>query len=106
MSPGGSSLLNDEAYLGGTFVNSVVHQSGIAELSQDQLERYLSGRSVGARPWASAGTHERVSGFANNDELETLFQLVYLYITQPQLDTGAFEALPPRVRSRRSRTAT
>ena len=41
---------------------------------------------------ASAGTHERVSGFANNDELETLFQLVYLYITQPQLDTGAFEA--------------
>ena len=91
LSPGGSSLLSDEEYLGGTFVNSIVHQSGIAELSQDQLERYLSGRSVGAGLGLS-GTHERVSGFANNDELETLFQLVYLYITQPQLDTGAFEA--------------
>ncbi len=95
LSPGGSSLFSDEEYLGGTFVNGVVHQSGIGAVSQDQLERYLSGRSVGAG-LSLSGTHETVGGFANNDELESLFQLVYLYMTDPQLDEGAFEAARAR----------
>ena len=95
LSPGGDSLFSDEEFLGATFVNSVVHQSGVGSVSQDQLERYLSGRTVRAS-LSLSGTHERVSGFANNDELETLFQLVYLYLTQPQLDEGAFEAARAR----------
>ncbi len=95
LSPGGDSLFSDEEFLGATFVNGVVHQSGVGSVSQDQLERYLSGRTVSAG-LSLSGTHERVSGFANNDELETLFQLVWLYITQPQLDEGAFEAARAR----------
>ena len=94
-SPGGSSLLSDEEYLGGTFANSVIPQSGVGALSQDQLERYLSGRHVGVSLYLTS-THEAISGRANNDELETLFQLLYLYITQPQLDEGAFEAARTR----------
>ena len=95
LSPGGTGLFSDEEYLGGVFVNSVVQQSGIGAVSQDQLERYLSGRTVGVG-LSISDTHERVSGFANNDQLETLFQLVYLYVTQPQLDEGAFEAARAR----------
>lgn len=95
LSPGGDSLFSDEEYLGATFVNGVVHQSGVGSVSQDQLERYLSGRTVRAS-LSLSDTQERVNGFANNDELETLFQLVYLYLTQPQLDEGAFEAARAR----------
>ncbi len=95
LSPGGSSLLSDEEYIGGTFANSIVHQSGVGALSQDQLERYLSGRHVGVSIYLTS-THEAVSGGANNDELESLFQLLYLYFTQPQLDEGAFEAARAR----------
>lgn len=95
LSPGGDSLFSDEEYLGATFVNGVVHQSGVGSVSQDQLERYLSGRTVRAG-LSLSDTQERVNGFANNDELETLFQLVYLYLTQPQLDEGAFEAARAR----------
>ena len=95
LSPGGSGLFSDEEYLGATFVNGVVRQSGIGDVSQDQLERYLSGRTVSASLSVS-GTHERVSGFANNDELETLFQLVWLYLTEPRVDEGAFEAARSR----------
>ncbi len=95
LSPGGTGLFSDEEYLGATFANSVVQQSGVGNVSQDQLERFLSGRTVSAG-LSLSGTHERVSGFANNDELETLFQLVYLYLTQPQLDEGAFEAARAR----------
>ncbi len=95
LSPGGTGLYSDEEYLGATFVNGVVQQSGIGDISQDQLERYLSGRTVSAGLSVS-GTHERVSGFANNDELETLFQLVWLYLTEPRLDEGAFESARSR----------
>lgn len=95
LSPGGTGLYSDEEYLGATFVNGVVQQSGIGDISQDQLERYLSGRTVSAGLSVS-GTHERVSGFANNDELETLFQLVWLYFTEPRLDEGAFESARSR----------
>ena len=95
LSPGGASLFSDEEYLGATFVNGVVQQSGVGSVSQDQLERYLSGRTVSAGLSVS-GTHEQVRGFANNDQLETLFQLVWLYVTQPQLDEGAFEAARAR----------
>lgn len=95
LSPGGTGLFSDEEYLGATFVNSVVQQSGIGDISQDQLERYLSGRTVSASLSLSS-THERVSGFANNDELETLFQLVWLYLTEPRVDEGAFESARSR----------
>lgn len=91
LSPGGHSLFSDEAFLGGTFVNRVVQQSGVGALNQDQLERYLSGRHVDAGLYLTS-THEGVRGHANHDELETLFQLVHLYLTQPRLDAGAFEA--------------
>ncbi|MCY3835847.1 MAG: insulinase family protein [Anaerolineaceae bacterium] len=95
ISPGGSSLLSDEEYLAGTFVNEVVNQSGVGDLSQDELERYLSGRQVGVS--LSLGSEfENIRGFANNDELETLFQLIYLYSSQPRLDEGAFEAARER----------
>ena len=95
VSPGGNSLLSDEEYLGGTFVNGVVFQSGVAGLSQDQLERYLSGRQVSVS-LSVGGEFENIRGFANNDELETLFQLLYLYSTQPKADEGAFEAARER----------
>ena len=95
LSPGGTGLFSDEEYLGATFVNSVVQQSGIGDISQDQLERYLSGRTVSASLSLSS-SHERVSGFANNDELETLFQLVWLYLTEPRVDEGAFESARSR----------
>ena len=95
LSPGGSSLLDEENFLGGTFAISAVHQSGVGALTQDQLERYLSGRQVGAALSLSS-THEYLNGDANNDELETLFQLVYLYITEPRLDNDAFESARAR----------
>ncbi len=94
-SPGGSSLLSDSQVLGASLVSGVVSESGVGALSQEQLERYLSGRQTSVTLSLNE-TEELVSGRAPNDELETLFQLVHLYLTQPRLDEGAFEAARKR----------
>jgi zinc protease len=97
-SPGGTSLLPDAQLRDGQTAATAVSVGGVGRLSVIDLQRRLVGKAV------SVGTSlgdldETVSGFSSARDAETMFQLVYLYITQPRRDTMAWKAYLQRGRA-------
>lgn len=89
VSYGGSSLVSDEDYPEASLITSVIGDSGVGAFSRNELSRLLAGQNVSLRVEIGELT-EGFSGYADRDDLEALFQLVYLYATQPREDEVAF----------------
>ncbi|MEZ4660008.1 MAG: insulinase family protein [Caldilineaceae bacterium] len=90
-SPGGSSLVSDEDFPEADTIASIVSQSGVGEFDQTALIKLLTGKSVSVSPYIDE-LAEGFSGSASTKDLETMFQLIYLYATAPRADEDAFEA--------------
>lgn len=88
-SPGGLSLLPDSAYRYGQTATAAVQLAGVGELSLTDLQKRLTGKAASVGP--NVGDYsEGMNGFAAPRDVETLFQLVHLYFTQPRRDTAAW----------------
>ena len=88
-SPGGLSLLPDSAYRYGQTATAAVQLAGVGELSLTDLQKRLTGKAASVGP--TVGDYsEGMNGFAAPRDVETLFQLVHLYFTQPRRDTAAW----------------
>ena len=91
-SPGGTSLVPDDLYRKTSFALSVVGQSGVGEFDQTALGKKLAGKAV--RVFPSVGSlSEGMNGSASPQDVETAFQLIYLYFSAPRRDETMFEAL-------------
>jgi zinc protease len=97
-SNGGTSLSSDPDYMSASFASQVASMSGVGEFDAISLSKLLSGKIVNVNPMIS-GLSEGFSGSASPKDLETLFQLTYLYATAPRKDTSAFGALMTRFRA-------
>jgi zinc protease len=105
-SPGGLSLLPDSAYLFGRTATAAVQLGGIGGLSLTDLQKRLTGKAASLGPSVGELT-EGMSGYAAPRDVETLFQLIHLYFTQPRRDTTAWQAYLQRGReSLRNRDVT
>ncbi len=96
-SPGGTSLLDLETYEATQLAAGIANLSGAGPFDATALQKKLAGQTVGV----SAFLGEREEGFrgsASPDDLETLFQLVYLGATQPRRDEAAFASVLQRYR--------
>jgi len=71
--------------------DAVVKEGGVGRFSQVELQKLLAGKVAEVSPWIG-GLEEGLSGRASPEDLETLFQLIYLYMTQPRQDSTAFIA--------------
>ncbi|MBV9108225.1 MAG: insulinase family protein, partial [Gemmatimonadetes bacterium] len=96
-SPGGTSLAPDSLFRYAQTAGAAVAIGGVGHLSVTDLSKRLAGKAV------SVGTEvselgESVSGYASPRDAETMFQLVYLYMTQPRRDTAAWQAYLQRGR--------
>jgi zinc protease len=91
-SPGGTSLALDSDYVAARTASRVVQRGGVGELSLVDLEKVLAGKAVGVSPYISS-LYEGLWGSASPQDVETLFQLVYLYFTAPRRDPDAYLAL-------------
>ena len=89
-SPGGSSLVTDEDYPEAYFINNIIYQSGVGDISYAALQRLLAERSVRVIPFIDELEEGFFFGQAGKDHVETIFQLVYLYGTAPRADEDAF----------------
>jgi zinc protease len=96
-SPGGHSLIADSHYVAALTATSVVQEGGIGSFPLIELQKRLAGKVVSVAPWIS-DLHEGLSGSASPDDVETLFQLIYLYCTAPRQDSVAFLAYRSRMR--------
>ncbi len=98
-SPGGISLVEDEDHVAATSAVTVLREGGIGPFSLVQLQKKLAGKVVRLSPQLSA-LGEGLRGSASPEDLETLFQLIYLSFTAPRADSTAFNAWVARTRGR------
>ena len=89
VSPGGTSLATDDEYSAARIATAIVSGGGLSDFNAIELRKVLTGKVVSVRPSISE-FEEGVSGGASPQDLETLFQLIYLNFTAPRADPEFF----------------
>ena len=96
-SPGGSSLIPDSNLVAAETAIGIILESGLGDFDRDQLKKSLSGKIVKVSPYLGE-LSEGFSGFASPKDIETLFQLIYLYFTSPRKDSTAYISYKERLK--------
>ncbi|MFL5508098.1 MAG: M16 family metallopeptidase [Gemmatimonadaceae bacterium] len=86
-SPGGASLLPDASFIAASAADLIPTTSGVGKFTVIDLQKFLAGKQVSVFP-SIDDLSEGVSGSASQRDVDTMLQLVYLYFTQPRLDTS------------------
>ncbi len=97
-SPGGASLAPDSMYMSASLTTNIVGGSGVGTFNAVDLSKKLSGQVARIRPYI-ANYEEGFSGAASPQDLETLFQLTYLYGTAARTDSSLFASFMTRMNS-------
>ena len=77
---------------------AVVTSMGAGNFSPVDLRKALAGKVAVASPIISA-TSEGFRGSSSNKDVETMLQLMYLYATEPRIDTGLFKSFIQKTKS-------
>jgi len=97
-SPGGSSLVDEASSTSADFATSLVREGGLGVFDRTELEKALAGQVASAS--VSLGElSEGASGGASPENIETMFQLLYLSFTAPRKDEAAVESWKARMRA-------
>ena len=96
VAPGGTSLASDADFIAARSADDVV-PAGVGQFSPASLDRLLSGRAVGVAPFIGE-ISEGIGGGSTPQDLETMFQLLYLRFTEPRADPTAFAAITSQAR--------
>jgi zinc protease len=86
-SPGGASLLPDAAYIAASAADLIPATSGVGKFTVIDLQKFLAGKQVSVFP-SIDDLSEGISGSASQRDVDTMLQLIYLYFTEPRLDTS------------------
>jgi zinc protease len=97
-SPGGNSLVTEADYPEARMAPAIVAQSGVGAFDLASLNKLLYDKQVSVSPSISE-LGEGFGGRASPKDLETLFQLVYLYATAPRTEQAAFEIVKNQART-------
>ena len=96
--PGGTSLVGDDRYVSASNASQVLSEGGWGQFDRIELGKALAGKIARASAYIG-GLEERVSGSASPQDLETMFQLLYLTFTSPRADEKAFAAWKVRTKA-------
>ncbi len=88
---GGTSNYGVADRYNATYAMSAVNAMGFGDFSPTDLQKVLAGKSVSASPTLS-NTTEGIRGNSTVKDLETMFQLTYLKLTEPRKDTTLFKS--------------
>ena len=95
-SPGGHSLVDDEDHVSALIAPALVSLSGYGAFDRIELRKKLTGKAVSVSPVISEGA-EALTGAGSLDDLETLFQLLYLAGTEPRCSEEALASYRKRM---------
>lgn len=88
-SMGGKNLYTDEDMPNLSYLISSATIGGVGEFDELSLEKMLAGKSASISPYIDDET-EGMNGSSSIRDMETLFQLAYLYFVQPRKSPDAF----------------
>ena len=97
-SPGGASLVPDKDVVTADLTSVAMSISGVGAFNQTTLAKALTGKRAGVNA-AIDDYGEGLNGAASSKDLETMFQLAWLRMTQPRIDTSAFTAFKNQMKS-------
>ena len=89
---GGTSQVGVEDLPETFLMTDILARSGVGPADALSLERLLTDRLVQVFPWISE-TREGITGNAASSDVESLFQLIHLYMSAPRFDPVAVEAV-------------
>ncbi len=90
-SAGGHSLCADEDHQSAINAVNIVEESGVNDFSSTDLSKILAGKTVSVNPYIDY-FFEGFSGSSSPKDLASLFELTYLYFTDPREDTASFRS--------------
>lgn len=96
-SPGGNSLVKDKDYIAAVTATAVISEGGLGSFNKIELQKKLSDKVVRVSPFITSLT-EGISGSCSPQDMETMFQLIYLYFTAPRMDSTAFQSYKMRMK--------
>ncbi len=96
-SPGGSSLAPDRDFVPAMTAAQVVSASGVGSFDLNGLRKVLAGKVVSVTPTIGE-THEGLTGTGSVKDIETLFQLIHLQMTQPRADATIFGVMTDQMK--------
>ena len=96
--PGGTSLASDADFIPARVADAVVPAGGVGTYSGVVLDKILAGKAVAVSAFIDE-LNQGMAGGSTPQDLETLFQLLYLRFTQPRADQAAFAAMAAEARS-------
>ncbi len=85
---GGTSLASDADLISAENANTIAG-SGVGDFNPTQLSKYLAGKTASAGSYIS-DEYQGFSGSSSPKDLETAFQLIYAYATNPRKDAEIF----------------
>ena len=95
---GGKQLFANEDAPNLAFLKGAMEAGGWGELSAADLRSWMTGKSMRIAPFINERT-QGVEGTASTNDLRALFELTYLYVTQPRKDPAAYESFKERMQS-------
>jgi len=96
--PGGSSTAPDAEYESAQNGDNIVENSGLSQFDAPTLQKMLAGKEVNVSPEVTMLKQE-LDGHSTKKDLETMFQLTYLYMTAPRYDSTAAASWLVRTKS-------
>lgn len=90
-SPGGHSIYADADYFNASNAVPILNQSGISSFPQSELDKKLAGKNASVGAYIGELT-EGLGGSASPEDLETMFQLIYLHFTAPRKDEDVLQS--------------
>jgi zinc protease len=97
-SPGGTSLVSDQDLGQAELAAMALDAGGLGSFNATALTKKLAGKRADVSA-SIDDESEGLSGGASAKDLETMFQLAWLRVTQPRVDLGAVEALRNQARA-------
>lgn len=73
------------------YAANIVQTMGVADFTPVNLEKFLSGKTVNVQPYLNPD-EEGIQGNSSVKDLETFFQLIHIYFTQPRKDETLFQS--------------
>lgn len=91
-SNGGTSLYDDADFFSAKNAAAFITSSGLGPYNAGQLDQVLNKKSLQVQPYI-ADRSEGFSGASASADLPTAFEMLYLYMTEPKLDTVRFNRI-------------
>jgi len=90
--PGGTSLASDADFPSARAADSLIAAGGAGQFNAVTLDKLLNGKAAVVQPFIDE-IDQGMGGGSTPQDLEAMFQLLYLRFTQPRADPAAFAAM-------------